>query len=305
MKNKTIIKMTMVIWVVTACIVIAGAVILAGTSGFGGFRTFNFGNFSYTSYQSAEVIREMTVQEAVENIKIDWLSGKVNIIKNTTNEFRVVQKGPKDLEQKYLMQTYVENGTLYVSEREKEFFGYIGVQPTTFLDIYVPETEYNLIEVDSASASVEMEQFTANQLQISTASGSIKTSGTFERVDVNTMSGSIRSDSLVAKVLSANTASGSVRVEGSVEDASMNTMSGSVRLTTNVMPKRLNCDTASGSVEINIPENDGFTAHVSQMSGSFKSSFPMTTQGQTRIYKNGQSEINVSTMSGSCRIEKI
>ena len=66
--------------------------------------------------------------------------------------------------------------------------------------------------------------------------------------------------------------------------------------------KNVDIGTVSGGITLGLPENDGFNARYSSVSGRFNSEFPVEMSGKHGIYKNGDIEISLGTVSGGIKI---
>ncbi|MNY52892.1 hypothetical protein D3C86_1886070 [compost metagenome] len=55
---------------------------------------------------------------------------------------------------------------------------------------------------------------------------------------------------------------------------------------------------------VSIPENDGFEINVKKLSGSFKSDFPLVSDGKQLIYSNGKRTYSAEVRGGQFIIRK-
>ena len=102
--------------------------------------------------------------------------------------------------------------------------------------------------------------------------------------------------------MSIDTTSGNARVSGSFERVDVNTVSGNINIHSAKMLEGFKTSSISGDITLTIPENDGFTVDFNKVTGKFKSDFSFAIQGDTHIYKNGETRFNASTVSGNLDI---
>ena len=63
-------------------------------------------------------------------------------------------------------------------------------------------------------------------------------------------------------------------------------------------------DSASGDLDISLPENAGFRVTIDALSGKFHSDFPATQNGNSYFYGNEACIIDFDGASGNVRIRK-
>ena len=72
---------------------------------------------------------------------------------------------------------------------------------------------------------------------------------------------------------------------------------------------RAELKTTSGKISLRLPENQGFTAKYSSMSGNFTTDFPVRGDVGGRkgkaIFASGDAEYTLNTMSGSMEIRQV
>ena len=70
------------------------------------------------------------------------------------------------------------------------------------------------------------------------------------------------------------------------------------------VPRSLDMGTASGDMDITLPDGAGFTAEVDAMSGDFRSDFEYSQRDDRYISGDGSCRIDLSAMSGDVTIRK-
>ena len=149
---------------------------------------------------------------------------------------------------------------------------------------------------------------TLGSLEINGASGDYRVNGiACDSFNTSLASGSLNAAGMTVNSLNLKSASGTMTFQGQVsKSVSLDTASGDIEVTCEkVVPNTVDASMASGKVTVWIPENDGFTASVTKLSGAFNSDFTMQQNGDTYLYKNGGTRISVSILSGAFSLRKV
>ena len=155
------------------------------------------------------------------------------------------------------------------------------------LVIQVPrEWQCDSLEIDAASASLEINDLTIREMEFDGASGTC----IFHNCTVET--------------LELDTASGDVRFTGTLTQLDCDSASANILLELNNVPKSIDLDTASGDLCVVLPEDAGFTVNMETMSGNFKSDFTTTNRNGSYVAGNGRCRIDVDAMSGDVTVSK-
>lgn len=153
------------------------------------------------------------------------------------------------------------------------------------LTILVPmDWSGRAVKVDAASAKLVVQDLTIQEVEIDTASGESR----FESCTVDT--------------LDIDTASGDVYFEGSLNRLDCDSASAGVQAVLDNVPYEIDMDTASGSLELFLPEDAGFSVKMDTMSGKFDSARTYTTKNNRYVCGNGACSIDMSSMSGGVTI---
>lgn len=269
----------------------------------------------------------------INTINLDWTSGGINIYKHDSNKIKVVQKSRYELTEEELVNINFKDETISIKEGKKKIgFFFLGFgSKSTNLDVYLPDKEFEEVSVKLSSGKANLEKIKSNKINMKVSSGridiskiisqNIKTnvsSGSIHMNDVKTSfldcevtSGKIEMNSLYTDILNASVKSGKINIDGSVKQMDLKTTSGKIVVGNNVLPERLDAKVTSGSVDIAIPENEGFEVSYSLSSGSFKSDFNLYSNmssldkknGEGK-YKNGGNKFNFQVTSGKIMLEK-
>jgi len=226
---------------------------------------------------------------SIRDIKIEWAAGSIVVQPADITEIRITEEGLTQSEQPMVWK--VREGTLAIqySKNANHDFG-IGLlqgKEGKNLIIQVPiNWTCNSLEVDAASASLEVNDLTVRKMEFDGASGTCMFNNcTFEELDLDT-------------------ASGDVVFKGSLNQMDCDAASAHIFLELSNTPRSLDLDTASGDLEVVLPEDAGFTVTMDTMSGDFESDFTTTKRNGSYVAGNGRCRIDVDAMSGSVYIRK-
>ena len=147
-----------------------------------------------------------------------------------------------------------------------------------------------------------------NELKIDNVSGSVKIYDIeIEKASIEAVSGSVSITDCDIKKAKIDTVSGSSKVSGNFGQLNIESVSGSINAETGTeLVGKCNFESVSGSIHLAIPANMGYSMEYETMSGSFKDEIAGISGSKHGNYThgNGNTEIEISTMSGSIKIEK-
>lgn len=267
---------------VLTAILIALCMILLGCS----MRNTPIGYHSYDN-ASRYASGDAAVSDRVNTLDVSWIDGSVTIGYHSGKEILLSEKAARSLTADTKMHWLVDGSTLYVKYAESGLR--LSSNLSKELTILLPEgLQLKDLKLSVVSSRVQAEDLTADTIRFDTVSGSAE-------LDVAT-----------AKQLITNGVSGKLTVTaGRLDEMKADTVSGDLRLTLNRMPKKIDADSISGDVTINLPAKPGFTATLNTVSGSVSGSMSMEKQGKDRyICGDGSCTIKVDTVSGDVRLDK-
>ena len=226
----------------------------------------------------------------VQEIEIEWAAGAILIQPADVTEIRISESDVSD--EKYAMLWKLRDRELSIQFCEESIANFnFGITINTDLEkdltIFVPrDWDCQSLEIDAASATVEI-----NDLSI-------------REVDIDTASGICRFDNCNVTQLDLDTASGDVTYVGDLDILDCDAASASVYAVLGNVPTRMDLDTMSGDLDITLPENAGFTVMMDAMSSDFTSDFETTMKNGHHIHGDGACRISVDAMSGDVVIRK-
>ena len=220
----------------------------------------------------------------LQEIEIDWVSGNIRLVPANVSSIQVSESG-KDTS-KYPMICQQDGRTLKIEYCKNTTFGDLkNLKFSKDLTILVPmDWSGRALKVDAASAKLSVQDLTIQEVEIDTASGSSQ----FDNCTINS--------------LDIDTASGDIYFEGSLNRLDCDSASAGVQAVLDNVPYEIDIDTASGGLELFLPEDAGFSVKMDTMSGKFDSTLTYTTKNGRYVRGNGACSIDMSSMSGSVTI---
>ena len=227
---------------------------------------------------------------SIREMEIEWAAGSIKIQPMEITEIRIAEEG-KDRE-KNPMVWNVREGKLSIqySKNTDHAFGVglvLGKEESKNLIIEVPfGWQCDSLEIDAASASLEVRELTIREMEFDGASGTcIFDNCTVEKLDLDT-------------------ASGDVRFTGSLQQLDCDSASADILLELTNVPRSIELDTASGDLEVTLPADAGFTVTLDALSSDFRSDFDTIRRNNSYVAGNGRCRIDVDAMSGDVTVRK-
>ena len=220
----------------------------------------------------------------IQEIEIDWVSGNIRLVPANVSHIEVSESG-KDTS-KYPMICQQDGRTLKIEYCKNTTFGDLkNLKFSKDLNILVPmDWSGRALKVDAASAKLSVQDLT------------------IQEVDIDTASGACQFDSCTVDTLDIDTASGDVYFEGSLNKLDCDSASAGVQAVLDNVPYEIDIDTASGGLELFLPEDAGFSVKMDTMSGKFDSTLTYTEKSGRFVRGNGACSIDMSSMSGGVAI---
>lgn len=165
------------------------------------------------------------------------------------------------------------------------------------------------LSVRTASGGVTLENVRGSSLSVQVASGGIDaTQLRAPTVELKTASGRLRVADIQTERLTLHSASGSVSARSvATDEARLSTASGSIDLDLSRPVRVAELRSASGSVNLRVPEGMGATLELHTTSGGIHVDPPMTVTSSRRGYTtgtigDGSARISARTTSGSVSV---
>lgn len=218
--------------------------------------------------------------DSVQDLKIEWAAGSIAIFPADVEEITVFESDVSD--SKYTMVCKTHGNTLilrFCDDNWEHGFRVKGISKD--LTIMVPRNwQCSSLEIDAASASVEVNGLTIREVEFDGASGKCE----FSNCTVD--------------IMDLDTASGDIEFYGSLNILECDAASASFTGVLTNHPTRLDMETMSGDLDITLPEDCGFTVNLDGLRTNFTSDYPTTVKNGDQVYGDGSCRINISAMSG-------
>ncbi len=298
MKANAIVRI--VIWAIV--ILVLSGILVAGL----GLGTL-FSNFTiaesgrFDTIQSQEEMNQVRTDNSaaptpyaslpadqVHSIAINWAAGNIVMEPGDVEEIQFWEEGSNS---KYPLTWSHRNGKLelhFSEENAGHWLGiHIGSELIKNLFIRFPKDWVcSELELDAASATLEVRELTIREVEIDTASGTCD----FINCEVNTMD--------------IDTASGDVEFSGKLNSLECDAASASFRGELTNVPSRIDMDSMSGDLKVTLPEDAGFTVKLDAMSSDFSSDFETVSRDGQFVHGDGYCRIDMNAMSGDIYIRK-
>ena len=200
-------------------------------------------------------------------LDIDWISGEVEILVTSDSDILVREQPEHETSYSYAMVVTEQDGVLKVRYTEDAFL--------------------TLPDLPAKKLTVQLPRAVAEHLT---------------EVQLNSVSADLETDFLTADSAELTTVSGKIDLDGSFRQVTGGSTSGEVDLTLRKCPDRIELNTVSGNMDLELPRNAGFTLDYSTVSGDLESDFPLTTDGTCG---DGSGSITIETTSGDLKIENL
>lgn len=274
-RKRTILSLLLLILILTLC----SCANNGGIVSLGGYTYDNAGKYTAGSAQ---------VSGRVDTLDVSWIEGQVTLGFHNGRDILVSETARRSLDASAELRWYLDGSTLYIKYAESGFKTHQNLDKE--LTVLLPRaTELNSVKLSVVSADVKTEPLTANDVAIHSVSGSLHVCiASADRLDLNNVSGGVFVNAAHLNEVKANSVSGNVTLE--------------IACT----PDRITADSTSGDVIIRLPEDAGFTAKLSSVSGDVRGNLPMQSQGGKRYTAgNGRCTINVNTVSGDLQLDEL
>lgn len=270
-------------------------------------------------------------QTAVEGLAVSWGSGPVEIRLGEGPLVQVTEYAAQPLNEDQQLSLSSSGGTLKVRwdgsrlplgmfrPVEKRLVVEIPRETAAQLDeltcnnlsgdIQVQGFSAEKVEVGSLSGDLTLSSLSGEKVRVSTVSGDIQWSqGQADSLFLETTSGQVEVSKVQAETCSLQTVTGPVEFQGGSGDLAVETVSGPVQARLSACPQEADLRSVSGALTLTLPENGGFEAVYSSVSGSFHSQFPGQEGGQpggSLVYAKGGPKLQFTTTSGRMEIDRM
>ena len=232
------------------------------------------------SVQSTGSEYEFALEE-VSGLAISWASGDIDI-----------QPADQD--------------TVTVSEERSGGSSMVVRHRGSTLEIAFGENKWRLGGGKSAQKDLSVRvprDWLCQSLEISAAAAGIWVDGLpITNVVLDTASGDCAFTDCTVEKMQVNAISGDLDYSGVLKKLELNGASADCNLWLSDAPAAIGMNTASGDLNLTLPDNCGFTLDRSSLSGAFQSDFAITTENDKIVCGDGTCQITFSSLSGNINI---
>ena len=220
----------------------------------------------------------------IRSLSIDWPEGAVRIAYHESNTVVIHEETEKELREEDRVHWYLDGDVLRIH--------------------YVRSGKMNTWNLRKDLTVTLPNDKALESGVLRTVSGQLLIpSLTAEHLEMYSVSGDIRAEGLKAKALKAESVSGCITLRTEdAEEIAADTTSGSIalELTGSIGQVRLN--SVSGTIAAALPEQPGFTARISTVSGRTENELPMVRKGEEYTCGDGSGRVEIATVSGGIQI---
>ena len=221
----------------------------------------------------------------IDEIQVDWVAGDVQLLPGEVTEIEI-QETVSDKPLVYSM----KEGKLRIQFCEEIIgvkFGKNLRMPDKDLTITVPaDWVGEELEIHSVSADVEVRDLSLEELEFQGVSGKF--------------------DLQNCKIgeLSMETVSGKVTMNGQVREVECESVSANCELVLTNVPREISMEGVSGSLELTLPAEAGFTVKMDGLSKNLDTDFAVTKKDGRFVAGDGSCKIEIEGISGNAKIHQ-
>lgn len=222
----------------------------------------------------------------ITDIEIEWAVGSIAIVPSMDANVITVSETQVSSE-RHQMKYKKTGNTLIIEFSETEVYFGLSFDQSKDLVIEVPaDWICDTLEIETASARVDVNGLTIHEFDFDGASGvcNIKNCNVDE--------------------LNMDTASGDINFTGTLDILDCDAASASCRITVTNVPRIIDIDTASGDLDLTLPDNCGFSCSHETLSGRFTTDFDTVHQNGRYVHGDEYCKIDLDAMSGDITIRK-
>ena len=259
----------------------------------------------------------------IQRIEIEWAAGEVAVQGWDGDSIQFQEASDSQLNDRTRMFWQADGDTLTV--RYREGLGLGGVLGEKFLLVLVPDGMLADLEIQTASANIQLGGLELGTLTAAAASGGITPAGCYaQTAELSTTSGNLEFYGFYAEKLTLSTTSGTISGDFAGRDMEAGSTSGDMDLTLcadaervqvfsvsgdvhlyadTVVTTAFELGTVSGNISLGLLADQGFALEYTTVSGDFlPSDYALSREGGKYVYNGGGCEIEAETVSGDFEI---
>ena len=192
--------------------------------------------------------------ESINIIKINWVSGRVDVVTHDGEDIIFSESGDDYLDSNEKMRYLAEDGVLDIRFSGNSIFTPscgLNMLEKKNLKVMIPENlKFDAVEISAVSASVTLQPVKVSSLSVRTTSGSIETGGADgDKFVFSSVSGKAELQNLTGNSIDVSTTSGSISLTGcEFDSAKLSSVSG--RITAEGKYADIDGSNVSGKIDI-------------------------------------------------------
>lgn len=285
-------------------------VMIGSVAGYFLYNSIFNGGFTFETKHTGEptmTLSDVTLDESITSVSIDWISGGVRILPTTGNQIRIVEKSYEPIDPKKVVEITVNGSNLQLKTKNKPLFNFFGFSTkSTYLEVYLPlTTDFQLINLNGVSGLYSIEEVYATLTQVTLVSGNLSLKNSYSTgLGLTMTSGNavIRDSEILSATIKMT--SGKLDYQAKTVNFKANMTSGMIDLDFGQFnPSALNLEMTSGLANITLNGPDAFKFKVDKTSGSFNPNFDHVLEGKTYSHGSGGPLYGIQMTSGVVNVE--
>ena len=249
----------------------------------------HIGSSSEIKYDESEKYRDWDLKYSsgdIDNIKINWISGNINIVSGEGNEysFSATDVSTNPYPEKLVLRTYINDKTINIETGYPGKYDFNNFRKD--LNIVLPTRIYESITINAIAGELNYTDLEVKTVKNSTVSASSKV--------VNSK----------IKTLKHFTISGDLNAEGEFANIEIDSTSSNAKCKNNLDSSVFMMNTVSGNADYTYKNGAGFKATFSTVSGKFSSNESIIKKDDTYSTESFTHMITFNSVSGSLKVTK-
>jgi DUF4097 and DUF4098 domain-containing protein YvlB len=209
------------------------------------------------NYKTASVLEEKVITKSVTAININTDNTGIEIVPTKGTETKIKVSGRKSPDVSPVFSVNVDGKILSIKlkEEQKKFFNFDFIGTQLILKVYIPEKQYELIQIDNDNGHVKMAQLNIKDMKAKTNNGKMEFNHiTADNVDIQSDNGAIRFQGDITGKIAGRTNNGKIYLETPNIDypIQLESDNGSITIHTDKEPKNVTYDVHVDNGSINI-----------------------------------------------------
>ncbi|MCQ2554032.1 MAG: DUF4097 domain-containing protein [Clostridia bacterium] len=204
-------------------------------------------------------------KEDIDTVEINWVGGDIDIVYGNSDKIIITEVSKETLKASQVMRWGVDGKTLSVDFHDQKGMVKVDV-PNKDLKVELPKNKSYKV------------------LEINTVAGDVSVSSKFDKTTVNSVAGKVTVTSEKA------------------DDIKVHSVDADVEITAGEF-SRLDADTVSGKITVNLPDNADCKGEITSLSGRIQIDLDSRKDEDKFIFGKGSASISIATLSGDILVK--